>query len=306
MANYDVVAPPYVDTGKFLSAYFTNQLSDVVNYAGGTVFGANVPRWIENSSDTLQEQDNIFSLVHRYATLRIKFNFGNTDMLFKVFLSTDDNVMGIKVYEATTTSSGPLTLSFNLDTNPSGFSVAYGQLYFVRIYASEVGTSSDFWQIDSVQEVGVGTIVKPVLSDITASTVITQSYLNSLVNAARDLRLKLQPNSIPFVGFTLNGSQSRDGTFVRYKFKHISRWLHYGFKAAESGGGADGVKFYFNNLALASFSNNNNYYAGAWDTNALPNGLTTPTLGQEYEIKVELNRTAGSFQLFYLWELPYL
>lgn len=306
MANFNVVPPPYVDTGKFLSSYFTNQLSDVVNYAGGTVFGANVPTWVEVSSDTLHEESNVYSLVHRHPILRIKFNYGNTDMLFKVFLSTNDGVFGVKVYEATKTSDGPLTLSFDLDTNPDGFSVAYGQLYFVRIYASEVGTSSDFWQIEGVYEVGVGTITKPTLSDINAATVITNTYLNSLVNAARDLRTKLQPNSLPFVGFALNGGTSRDNSFVRYRFKHISRWLHYGFQSATSGGGADGVKFYYNNVALGSFSNNGTYYAGAWDTNALPNGIATPTLGQEYEIKLELTHSTGIFKLYYLWELPYL
>lgn len=306
MTQFVAVPPPFVKDGKLLSSYFTNQLSETVNAVGGSVYGANVPRWVENSSDTLRAEDNIYSLVHKYDSLRIKFNFGNTDMLFKVYLTKDDGVLGTKVYENSVSSDGPLTITIDLSTNPNGFSVNEGELYFIRLYSSEVGTSSDFWQVEYVREVNPGSIVKPTLSDITSSTVISASYLNSLVTAARDLRTQIQPSVLPFVGFTLNGSQGRTDTFVRYRLRHFSRWLHYGFKAAESGGGADGVILYLDNVKLQSWSNNNTYQVSAFDMNALPNGVSTPAFGTEYELKFEITRTSGIFQLFYLWELPYI
>lgn len=306
MTQFSVVPPPYVLDGKLLSSYFINQLSETVNSVGGSVYGANVPRWIETSSDTLRPEDNIYSIVHKYDTLQVKFGFGNTDMLFKIYLTKDDGVLGTKVYEDNTTSDGPKTITIDLSTNPNGFSVEEGQLYFIRLYASEIGDSSDFWTVEYVREVNPGSIVKPTLADITSSTVINASYLNSLVTAARDLRTQIQPTSLPFVGFTLNGGVGRTSTFVRYKMRHISRWLHYGMKGAESGGGSDGIIVYLNNLVMARFDNDNSYYVGAFDMSYPPNGLTAPSFGQEYEIKFEVVRDSGVFQLFNLWELPYI
>lgn len=306
MAQFVATPPPYVKDGKFLSAYFTNQLSETVNAVGGAIYGANVPRWIEYSGDTLQAMENIYSIVHKYDTLKIKFGFGNTDMIFKVYLTTDDGVLGTKIYEDTTTSDGPLTLTFDLSTNPNGFSVDVGQLYFIRIYASESGESSDFWSIEFIREVSTGTIVKPTLSNITSASVLNETYLNSLVDAARDLRLKIQPTVLPFIGWNLIGSTGRDNTYIRYKMRHLSRWLHYGMKGADSGGGADGIKVWFNNTILANFDNDGSYYFGAWDMTNLPNAIAEPGLGVEYEIKFEVVRASGVFQLFNLWELPYL
>ena len=306
MAQFVATPPPYVKDGKFLSAYFTNQLSETVNAVGGAVYGANVPRWIEYSSDTLDAMTNIYSIVHKYNTLAIKFGFGNTDMSFKVYLTTDDGVLGTKVYDGDTSADGPLILTFDLPTNPNGFSVDVGQLYFIRIHASENGTSSDFWSIEYIREINEDAIVKPTLSNIAGSSVLTEAYLNSLVDAARDLRQKIQPTVLPFIGFNLIGSTGRDNTFIRYKMRHLSRWLHYGMKGADSGGGADGIKVWFNNTILANFDNDGSYYFGAWDMSALPNSIAEPGLGVEYEIKFEVVRESGVFQLFNLWELPYI
>lgn len=306
MTQFVATPPPFVKDGKFLSTYFTNQLSETVNSVGGSVYGANVPRWVDYSSDTLRPDYNIYSIVHKYDSLQIKFGFGNTDMLLKVYLTKDDGQLGTKVYDATTTSDGPKIITIDLGSNPNGFSVNEGELYFIRLYASEVGTSSDFWSVEYVREVDAGAIVKPTLSNITSSTVLDAAYLNSLVTAARDLRQQIQPTVLPFVGFTLSGSTGRNNTFIRYKLRHISRWLHYAFKGADSGGGADGVIVWLNNVKLDSFNNNGSYYISAWDMNYLPGGVTTPTFGAEYELKFEVTRASGVFQLFYLWELPYI
>jgi hypothetical protein len=305
MTNFTGTVPPYTKDGNFLSAYFINQLNDIVNSVGGAVYGANVPRWIEYSSDTLQPESNIYSLVHRFNTLSIKINFGNTDMLVKVYLTKDDGVLGTKIYEATTTSNGPLTLTFNLSTNPNGFSVNVGQLYFVRLYVSEVGTSSDFWSIEHIREINSGTIVKPTLPDITASTIIGQTYLNQLVDAARDLKSKIKVPSLPLVGWHFIGSAGRDNSHIRYKLRHLSRYLHYGMKSS-IGGGADGLKLYINNVQLQSWDNDGSYYVGAFDMTALPNSIAEPAFGSEYELKFEIDRTSDFFELYYLWELPYI
>lgn len=305
MSQFDATVPPYVKDGKFLSAYFTNQLSEITNAVGGAVYGANVPRWIEMSSDQLDPMANIYSIIHKFNTLKIKIGFGNTDMLIKVYLTKNDNVLGTKIYEATTTSDGPVTLTFTLNDGPSGFAVDVGELYFIRLYVNESGTSSDFWTIEYIREVSVGTIVKPTLDDITSSTVIDAEYLNSLVTAARDLRDKIQVPSLPFVSWTFTGSTDRDTTYIRYKMRHLSRYLHYGMKASV-GGGADGLKIYLNNVHMYTWDNDGGYYAGAFDFNSLPNGVSTPSFGAEYELKLEITRDSDFFQLYYLWELPYI
>jgi len=305
MTQFAGVAPPYVKDGKFLSAYFTNQLSEMVNAVGGAVYGANVPRWIEMAGDTLQPMENIYSIIHKFNTLSIKIGFGNTDMLIKVYLTKDDGVLGTKIYEATTTASGPVTLNFTLNDGPSGFIVEEGELYFIRLYVSESGESADFWTIEWIREVSAGTIIKPTLSNITSSTVITETYLNSLVDAARDLRDKIQVPSLPFVGWTFTASTDRDTTYLRYKMRHLSRWLHYGMKSS-IGGGADGLKIYLNNAELQAFNNDGGYYAGTYDMSALPNSIAEPTFGSEYEVKFTVERTSDVFVLYRLWELPYI
>lgn len=294
--------PPYVDTGKFLSAYYTNQLMGVINGVGGTVFGANVPQWIDTGENTLNETENVFSIVHKYTTLKVKFDQVYSDQVVRVYLSTDDNVTGIKVYE-NGMPTGATTISIDLSANPGGFTVDYNQLYFVRLYISD--TSSGYWKLAKIYELNSSAITKPTLSNITSSTVITKSYLDSLGNAARDLRNRLQPSSIPFVGFNIRSDiAGASNSYVRYKMKHISRWLHYGLKSA--GSASNSTKIYMNGTLLQSFSNNGSIYVGAFDMQNLPGGISEPSLGAEVEFRWDVYVSTGTFTLYYFWELPYI
>lgn len=306
MNDFNVQAPPLVKNGNFLSAYATNQLSGVVNSVGGVAYGANVPRWVYGAATSINNNENIYALSHKYPTLKCVFNFGNTDMQIKVWLTKDDASVGTQIHSQSYTSDGPVTLTFDLSASPGGFSLAQGEIYFVKVEFSKIGVTSDMGYIFNIYETQVGALTKPSLSDITSSTYLDEGYLNSLVNAARLLRTFIKPQAIPFVGIATTASASRDATFLRWNMRHISRYLHVNFKSAGAGGGADGVILYLNNQRLKGWNNNGNYYTEIFDMQALPNSVPEPTFGAEYELKYELSISSGQFRAFYIWELPYL
>ena len=306
MSDFNVEAPPLTKNGNLLSAYFTNQLSGVVNSVGGVAYGANVARWVYGAATSINNNENIYAFSHKYPTLVCVFNFGNTDMQIKVWLTKDDATTGTQIHSQSYTSSGPVTLTFDLSASPGGFSLSEGEIYFVKLEFSKIGVTSDMGYIFNVYEKQTGAITKPTLSDITSSTYLNDGYLNSLVNAARNLRLFVRPQAIPFTGIATTASASRNETFLRWSLPHISRYLHVNFKAASGGGGADGVILYLNNQKIKGWSNNGSYVTEIFDMQNLPNSIAEPTFGAEYELKYELSISSGQFRAFYLWELPYL
>lgn len=306
MNDFNVESPPYVKNGSFLSAYFTNQLSSLVNGVGGVAYGANVARWVYGAATSINNDENIYVLSHQFPTLKCVFDFGNTDMQIKVWLSKDDASVGTQIHSQSYTSDGPVTLTFDLSASPGGFYVAQNEIYFVRVEFSKIGVTSDMGYIFNIYETQVGAITKPALDNITSATVLDEIYFNKLVNASRLLKSFVKPQAIPFVGIATTASASRDATFLRWSLRHINRYLHVNFKSASSGGGADGVILYLNNQRLKGWSNNGNYYTEIFDMQALPNSVPEPTFGAEYELKFELSISSGQFRSFYMWELPYL
>ena len=306
MNDFNSEAPPLVNNDYFLSAYFTNQLSSLVNNVGGVVYGANVPRWTYGAATSINNDENIYVLTHKYDILKLYFVFGNTDMQIKVWLSKSDFGTGTLVHSQSYTSVGPATVTINLSTNPNGFSVGTNEIYFIKVEFSKIGVTSDMGYIDHIYETQIGAVTKPTLDNITSATVLNEDYLNSLVNAARTLKSYVRPQAMPFVGIASTASASRNATFLRWKLKHISRYLHISFKSATDGGGADGVILYLNNVKVKGWDNNNSTYTEIFDMQALPNSIAEPTFGAEYELKIELSISSGQFRLYYIWELPYL
>lgn len=308
MNDFNVEAPPIVKGGNLLSAYFTNQLSGLVNGVGGVAYGANVPRWVYGASVNINKDKNIYALSHQYGTLKCVFSFGNTDMTIKVWLLKDDAVgaAGVQVYSHNHKASGPVTVTINLDSNPGGFSVEYGEIYFVRVQFSKITANGDMGYIHNIYETQSNALAKPTLDNITGSTQINDVYLNSLVSAARTLKNFVKPQAIPFVGIATTASAARDFTFLRWNMRHINRYLHVSFKAADSGGGADGINLYLNNQKLKGWSNNGSWRTEIFDLQLLPNGILEPTFGVEYELKFDLEIDSGQFRALYMWELPYL
>lgn len=307
MATYSSPPPPYVIDGKLLSAYFVNQLSDSINNRAGFVYGANVARWTYPGSESITEDEGVWMLQHKYNTLRINFIFGNTNMTVKVFLSKNDQLTGLtQIHSQTYTSDGPVYYSVDLTTNPGGFVLADGEMYFVRVEFSKAETSSDLFYVDSVFEAQDSAMVKPTIDTLTSSTVIDATYLNKLVDGARQLYQKIQPVNMPFVGVRTSTSVNGTNTFLRWKLKHLSRYLHARFVTATSGGGADGVQLFMNNQKIGGWANNSATVTQIFDMQALPNSVAEPTWGAEYELKFVVDRDAGAFTAVYLWELPYL
>lgn len=308
MSDFNVEAPPFVKNDNLLSAYFTNQLSNLVNGIGGVAYGANVPRWVYGAATSINKTENIYALSHQFSTLKCIFVFGNTDMMIKVWLLKDDAnaASGTLVYSASHTSDGPATVTIDLDSNPNGFSLEKDEIYFVRVEFSKIGVTSDMGYIYNVYETQVNALVKPFPGDITSSTYLDEVYLNTLVNSARTLKSYVKPQAIPFVGIATTASASRDATFLRWNLRHISRYLHVSFKAADGGGGADGVILYLNNQKVKGWSNNGSWRTEIFDLQALPNSIAEPTFGAEYELKFELSISSGQFKALYMWELPYL
>lgn len=306
MNDFNIESPPLVKNGNLLSAYFTNQLSSLVNNVGGVVYGANVPRWTYGAATSINNDENIYVLSHKYNILKLYFVFGNTDMQIKVWLSKSDFGVGTLVHSQSYTGDGPATVTLDLSTNPNGFSVATNEIYFIKVEFSKKGVTSDMGYIDHIYETQTGAMVKPTLDNITSATVLNETYLNSLVNAARTLKSYVRPQALPFVGIASTASASRNATFLRWKVKHLSRYLHISFKSATDGGGADGVILYLNNVRVKGWDNNGSNYTEIFDMQALPNSIAEPTFGAEYELKLELSISSGQFRLYYIWELPYL
>lgn len=307
MATYSVPPPPFVETGKFLSAYFTNQLSDCVNNRAGFVYGANVGRWTYPSSVSVQQNEGIWMLQHKYDDLHIDLVFGSDDITFKVFLSKSD-VSGseTEVHEQTYTSSGPVFWSLDLSTNPEGMTFAEGEMYFVRVEWSKTTPSADLVYINNVYEKEANVLTKPTISTLSSGTTITSTYLNQLVTAARDLYGKIQPYNLPFVGVRTSTSLNDTNTFMRWRIKHISRYLHCRVITAGSGGGADGMELYLNGSVIGQWANDGSTQTEIFDLENLPFSVAEPTFGVEYELKVTVERDSGAATVVYLWELPYL
>jgi hypothetical protein len=307
MATYSVPPPPFVETGKFLSAYFTNQLSDCVNNRAGFVYGANVGRWTYPHEVSVQKAEGIWMLQHKYDLLRIDFLFSDDDMLIKVWLSKSDQIGGeTQVHSQTYTSSGPVFWSLDLSTSPSGFSVEEGEMYFVRVQSGKVTPASGLTYVDKVYEIEEDVLTKPTISTLSSGTTVTATYLNQLVTASRDLYQKIQPYNLPFMGVRSTTSLNATNTFMRWKIKHISRYLHCRIITAPSGGGADGVELYLNGSVIGQWANDGSTQTEIFDLQALPFSVAEPTFGVEYELKVTVDRDAGGATVVYLWELPYL
>ena len=306
MKSYNTTPPPFVNDGKYLSSYFANQLSDSVNASAGFVYGANVARWIYPSSVNINKGDGIWMLQRKFVSLRLRFTFGNQNLTIKVWISKSDSLGGETQIHSQSYSNGPVTLFFDLSTSLNGVSVAVGEMYFIRVEMSKNDSSTDLFYVEGIEEVGVGHITKPTIGTLTSTMVVGATYLNQLVSASRDLRSKVEPYNMPFVGVKTVTSVNRTNTFLRWKLKHLSRYLHTGFIAATSGGGADGVILYLNDQKVKGWANNGAYVADIFDMTALPNSITEPAFGSEYELKFVVSRDTGAFTALFLWELPYL
>jgi len=306
MKSYNTTPPPFVNDGKYLSSYFANQLSDSINAAAGFVYGANVARWTYPSSVNINKGDGIWMLQRKFNTLRCRFVFGNQSLTIKVWLSKSDALGGETQVHSQTFTSGPRTLTFDLTAPVSGLSIALGEMYFVRVEMSKNDSSTDLFYVEGIEEVGTNYLTKPTISTLTSTMVINAAYLNQLVTASRDLRSKVEPYNMPFVGVRTVTSLNRTNTFLRWKLKHLSRYLHTGFTAATSGGGADGVILYLNDQKVKGWANNGQYVADIFDMTALPNSIAEPAFGSEYELKFVVTRDTGTFTALFLWELPYL
>lgn len=305
ISTYFVTPPPYVESGKWLSAYWVNELNKFIDTGAGFVYGANVARWTYPGVESVFSNENIYVLRHKYPVLRVVFRFTNVSTTLRIKLSRQDLTGGLTQVYSQSHSSGPQTIDITLAT--SGFSVANDELYFVRVEA-ERGTSTDLQYIERVEEVGAGEIDNPtpLLSTLSASTVVTATYLNNLLDAAKGLSNGLIPYNLPFVGVQTNQSQTRTATYLRYKLRHLNRYLHVGFKAANGGGGSDGVILYLNDAKVKGWGNNNTNNSDIFDMTALPNSIAEPSFGAEYELKFVVDKTDGVFKTNYLWELPYL
>lgn len=304
-STYIIQPPPYVQDGRWLSAYWYNQLNKYVDAGAGFVYGANVARWTYPGVESVQLDEGIWILQHKYPVLRVRFNFTNVSTTLKIKLSKVDLTTGLTQVYSQTHSSGPQTVSVTLAG--SGFDVADGEVYFVRLEASR-GTSTDLQYIDAVEEVSTGAITNPDpnLVTLAGSEVITATYLNNLVNAAKGMSSGIVPYAMPFVGVKTNQSQTRTGTYLRWKLRHLNRYLHVGFTPANGGGGSDGVILYLDNQKVKGWSNNATPTAEVFDLTALPLSVPEPTFGAEYELKFAVDKTDGSFKANYMWELPYL
>jgi hypothetical protein len=309
MATFQELIPPAIQDGKYLSAYWVNQLGAYVSSACNFVFGANVLQWSNATYIDINGVAGMYSFEHKYDTLRLMINVQHA-MHVKVRLAKVDTCTSANSYAGSVqaldnhyTSTGLYTVDINL-TTVNGFSLATDELYFAYVEFDHDSTSSSLSWITRVEEASDSLIdpPSPAIATLSASTIITKAYLDTLRAAALNLYGHTVPTNLPFCGVAVDNNQSRDGTYMRWTAKHVNRYLHISYAPALTG---DGGTFYLDNQALFTFNQGGAATSAIYDMQALPNSIAEPTLGDYYEMKVATDVDTGTLKVFYIWELPY-
>lgn len=299
--------PPIVNDGRILSASWVNQLSECVNSSGNFVYGANVAYWLNPTTQTVTGENVMYSLQHKYNTLRIGLTLLE-DSYVHVKLSKSDVYVGtVVVYDNHFTTTG--VKEFDIDiTNVTGFTLADNELYFAYVEITP-DTAGGLNLITMVAEVADNVIAvpSPELATLLQSVVIEADYLNALRSAASGLIAYTVPSSVPFCGVSTNRSWNSTNSVLRWNIKHLSQYLHVSFVHDSD---VSDVGFYINGDLIESFGTGNGTVTTAiYDMTDLPNSIAEPAFGSTNEFKFTFDTdSAGTkdFTVYYIWELPYL
>ncbi len=309
MAINNVVSPPLMTNGNPLSAFGVNQLIEATNFYGQQVFGNNVGWQKFTFYGRLDAAENRYIFVHKYDTLYINIYHTTAFSPLQIYArKAGAGQTTYLIHDATATPSSNLTvLSIDLSTNPGGFSVNPGDIYFVHLEC-ENNADSTMSIIQYVHEQEASFYTTPSISTLSASTVIGATYLNSLINPVRALKALDVSYSWPFVGIRTDQYQTQTNSYLRWRLNHRNRYLHIGVRMINEGV----LRIYLDNQLIetetkATATTEDFVYLYDMTTIATDLSITAPATGDDYEIKFRYSDNgAGSPFIIanFVWELP--
>lgn len=309
MAINNVVSPPLMTDGNPLSAFGVNQLVEATNFYGQQVYGNNVAWQRFTFYGRLDAAENRYIFVHKYDTLYINIYHTTAFSPLQIYARKAGAGQTLYlIYEATATPSGSLTtVTIDLSTNPGGFSVNPGDIYFVHLEC-ENNADSTMSIIQYVHEMEASYYTSPSISTLTASTVIDDTYLNSIITPVRSLKALDVSSSYPFVGIRTNQYQTQSNTYMRWRLNHRNRYLHIGARMINEGI----LRIYLDDQLIetetkATATTEDFVYLYDMTTIATDLSITAPSIGDDYEIKFRYSDNgAGSPFIIanFVWELP--
>ena len=308
MAIGTTVQPPLMKNGNPLSAASVNQLIEATNFYGENVFGNNTGWQKFIGYGNITNSESRFALVHKYDTLYIKIYHQDNLTPFQVYAKkAGQNQTLYTIHTANAIPVGnSTTLTFNLATNPGGFSVNNGETYFIFLEWTNTNQNG-MVMVEYLHEQQASYWSIPSIPTLSASTVVGDTYLNTLVNAVRNLRTLNYSTNFGFVGIKTNQFQSQSNTYLRWRLKRKNRYLQVGLTGINKGI----YRIYLNDQLIkeeTKTAQGIQDYQYVFDYTNLPVGITIPSEGVDYEIKVRFNIYQGEENAFirvnYVWELP--
>lgn len=314
--TYNVSPPPYTADGMVMSAYMYNQMVDYLNGMTDFVYGANIPRFRWKFGNTVPP-DVVWMMQRKYNQLAIYGNFTPTGstVTVKVYLKADDvNFTESDLVFSQAVTAGMRTITIDLTT--AAYSPPLESIYFIKF--GLVGGHSD-WQIERIEERGVGLIAPPVtIPTLSSGTIITASYINDyIIDSMRNLGKYTEPYNRPFQAPAMRDRTLEDGAngIFEWKINRVNRYLHIGFKTGSGGGGTDAWRININGTRLLQGSNDSfprDFVVdlqGMTTANGYLNNITAPAVGAEYSINFYVEQAgvlpANGFRMNYMWELPF-
>lgn len=309
MAINNVVSPPLMANGNPLSAFGVNQLVEATNFYGQQVFGNNVGWQRFSFSGRLDASQNRYIFVHKYNTLYINIYHTTAFSPLQIYARKAGAGQTLYlIYEATATPSGSLTtVTIDLSTNPGGFSINPGDIYFVHLEC-ENNTDSSFSIIQYVNEIEESFYTNESIATLTSSTIIDANYLNSLINNVRELKSLDISTSYPFVGIKTDDYQGQTTTYMRWRLKRKNRYLHIGVRMTNEAI----LRIYLDDQLIqtqtkSTATTEDFVYLYDMTTIASSLGITIPSVGGDYEIKFRFSDNGASsanITANFVWELP--
>jgi hypothetical protein len=308
MAIGTTVQPPLMKNGNPLSAASVNQLIEATNFYGENVFGSNIGWQKFIGYGNITNSENRFAIVHKYDTLYIKLY--HVDELRPLQVYARKAGQNQTLYVIHTADAIPVNnttiLTFNLASNPGGFSVNNGETYFIFLEWDNATNQNGMIMVEYLHEQQASYWTVPTIPTLTSSTVVDDSYLNTLVNAVRNLRTLNYSTNFGFVGIKTNQFQAQSNTYLRWRLKKKNRYLQVGLTVINQGI----IRIYLNDQEISNQTKTNlgtQDYQYVFDFTNLP-GITIPSDGVDYEIKVRFSIYDGNDDAFiranYVWELP--
>lgn len=274
--------------GNPLSAYGINQMIGSVNTIKSDYFDYNVLKQRSVMYNDFAAWEARYVLVHTFKNLRIVINVEGLNDMDDIKIYARLAGVGQTSYlihtEAVTTSPQALTINLNMDSNLNGFTVGYGDIYLIS-FRNDYADSGlvQCWYMYEYQD-SAPTV--PTISTLTASTVVGETYLNSIVNAIRGIPAKPNVN-VPFNGVGSPGDYNASD-YMRWLGIRRSRYLFYGFLLIDS---EVEIEFRVNNQVISTTTSTgagtDNYYNLSYDFQVNPSGITVPTIGQGYDFTAE-------------------